>query len=279
MAQAIKKCLLVAKAGQAQSLCPVLVAWLQEQGVSATCLAVDDPKLSFLAPMQDLVLVLGGDGTLVGLGRKLMEYGVPILGINFGQVGFLAEISASNWQQEMMSILAGEFRIVQRLGLSWSLQRKTEIVAQGQAVNDLVLGRGALARIVSVGIKIDEEDLGWVRADGIIVSTPLGTSAYALSAHGALLQPELDALALTPISPFFKSFPPLILAGSSLITLQAGSSETFLTIDGQEGFNLQKQDELKVWGKPGLKMLIPSHSSYFKRLRERGFISTPVQGA
>ena len=148
---------------------------------------------------------------------------------------------------------------------------------QGHAANDVVVGRGAIARVLPVHVFVDGEDMGVVRSDGVIVSTPLGSSAYALSAHGPLVHPKVQALTLTPISPFFKSFPPIVLPADSRIRLEtdAAAPDAFLTLDGQEGIPLCGGDVIRVQSlDAGLRVLSCSSGTYFQRLRERGFIQT-----
>ena len=161
--------------------------------------------------------------------------------------------------------------------LAWELLRGGTPIASGHAANDVVVGRGAIARVLPVHVFVDGEDMGVVRSDGVIVSTPLGSSAYALSAHGPLVHPKVQALTLTPISPFFKSFPPIVLPADSRIRLEtdAAAPDAFLTVDGQEGIPLCGGDVIRVQSlDAGLRVLSCSSGTYFQRLRERGFIQT-----
>ena len=218
-----------------------------------------------------------GGGALVGVGRKLAGLDIPLLGINFGQVGFLTELSAIGWEPALERLLAGKMITRTCLLLAWELLRGGTPIASGHAANDVVVGRGAIARVLPVHVFVDGEDMGVVRSDGVIVSTPLGSSAYALSAHGPLVHPKVQALTLTPISPFFKSFPPIVLPADSRIRLEtdAAAPDAFLTVDGQEGIPLCGGDVIRVQSlDAGLRVLSCSSGTYFQRLRERGFIQT-----
>ena len=228
--------------------------------------------LLVIAAFTDMVA-----GTFVGVGRKLAGLDIPLLGINFGQVGFLTELSAVGWEPALERLLAGKMITRTCLLLAWELLRGGTPIASGHAANDVVVGRGAIARVLPVHVFVDGEDMGVVRSDGVIVSTPLGSSAYALSAHGPLVHPKVQALTLTPISPFFKSFPPIVLPADSRIRLEtdAAAPDAFLTVDGQEGIPLCGGDVIRVQSlDAGLRVLSCSSGTYFQRLRERGFIQT-----
>lgn len=273
--------LLVTKARhqQAEATARHIARWFKTQGVSCVSLSADAPVDALLqdARKAGAVLVLGGDGTFVGVCRKLAGLDIPVLGINFGQVGFLAVLSASDWEPYLALLLRGEMPVRPRLVLVWAIIRDGRAIHKGYAINDVVVGRGAIARVLPLRVFINGEGLGRVRSDGIIVSTPVGSSAYALSAHGALVHPEVQALAITPISPFFKSFPSMVVPPQSVIALETekASSEAFLTVDGQEGFPLTGGDIVRVRSVDGgLQVFIPEGTSYFRRLQQRGFIQS-----
>ena len=247
--------------------------------MACSALPADCPseKLVGRARTADAILILGGDGTFVGVGRKLAGLDIPLLGINFGQVGFLTELPAAGWEPALERLLAGKMITRTCLLLAWELLRGGTPIASGHAANDVVVGRGAIARVLPVHVSVDGEDMGVVRSDGVIVSTPLGSSAYALSAHGPLVHPKVQALTLTPISPFFKSFPPIVLPADSRIRLETDDAapDAFLTVDGQEGIPLCGGDVIWVQSlDAGLRVLSCSSGTYFQRLRERGFIQT-----
>ena len=235
--------LLVTKArhAAAETTAAAVSQWLGAHGVACSALPADCPseKLVGRARTADAILILG---------RKLAGLDIPLLGINFGQVGFLTELSAVGWEPALERLLAGKMITRTCLLLAWELLRDGTPIASGHAANDVVVGRGAIARVLPVHVFVDGEDMGVVRSDGVIVSTPLGSSAYALSAHGPLVHPKVQALTLTPISPFFKSFPPIVLPADSRIRLEtdAAAPDAFLTVDGQEGIPLCGGDVIRV---------------------------------
>ncbi len=306
--QAPTSFLLVVKTGhaQAKALAATIQTWLQEHGAEAAIIpAGTEPEALCSAALgRHAVLILGGDGTVVGVCRKLavLEHAAPpYIAINFGRVGFLAEVPPTQWQEYCRRLLAGELQRHPRLALAWEAQGQNE--AGGFAINDVVVGRGAVARVLGVRIVVEyageRHDLGWVRSDGILLSTPQGTSAYTLAAHGPLLHPDVQGLALTPISPFFKTFPAMVLPADRLIRLEIAKPspstlsahraccspadirrhfacpDAVLTVDGQESFALSPGDIITVQSvDTGLSQLVPEQDSYFTRLRERGFIAT-----
>lgn len=278
--------LLVTKArhAAAETTAAAVGQWLGAHGVACSALPADCPSDDLVrkARASDAVLILGGDGTFVGVGRKLAGLDIPLLGINFGQVGFLTELPAAGWEPALERLLAGKMIARTCILLAWELLRGGRPIASGHAANDVVVGRGAIARVLPVHVSVDGEDMGVVRSDGVIVSTPLGSSAYSLSAHGPLVHPKVQALTLTPISPFFKSFPPIVLPADARIRLEtdADAPEAFLTVDGQEGISLCGGDVVRVESlDTGLRVLSCSSGTYFQRLRERGFIQTDAAAA
>ncbi len=273
--------LLVTKArhAAAEATAAAVGQWLGAHGVACSALPADCPSDELVAKARasGAVLILGGDGTFIGVGRKLAGLDIPLLGINFGQIGFLTELPAVGWEPALERLLDGKMITRTCVLLRWELLRGETPVASGHAANDVVVGRGAIARVLPVHVFVDGEDMGVVRSDGVIVSTPLGSSAYSLSAQGPLVHPDVQALTLTPISPFFKSFPPVVLPADSRIRLEtdAAAPEAFLTVDGQEGIPLCGGDVVRVESlDTGLRVLSCSSGTYFQRLRERGFIQT-----
>lgn len=279
--QSVTSVLLVTKIRHdtAEHTARLIGQWLEARDVRCSALSAEVPRdqLTTAASEVEAVFILGGDGTFVGVCRKLAGLRVPVLGINFGQVGFLAELSAHNWEPHLERLLAGELELCPRLILNWEVRRNGKGVHEGYAINDVVVGRGALARVLPVHVSVNGEELGCFRADGIIVSTPMGTSAYALSAHGALVHPDVQALTITPISPFFRSFPPMVLPQQSVIELatEIDTPDSCLTVDGQEGIALVGGDVVHVRSVPeGIRLFSVCANSYYHRLCDRGFIQS-----
>lgn len=221
----------------------------------------------------DAVLVLGGDGAMLEVARAFCGLHIPLLGVNFGRVGFLTEISPDGWEEPLSKLLDGGFQLHSYSILHWQLSRGDVVLGQGCAVNDAVLARGAVARTVSLELNIDGAHFSHLRCDGVILSSPLGATGYTLSARGPLLFPHIEALVVTPLSPFAGAFPPLVLPGTACIRLTTASNDVFLTIDGQESIPAQSGDVLEVHGLPDhFHLLTADKDWYIHRLTERGFI-------
>lgn len=277
--QAPTSFLLVAKARHKKAFETAghMAAWLEERGLRAVTLManVRPESLEEAAAGADAVVVLGGDGTLVGVARKLAGHGLPLLGINFGQVGFLAEVPAAHWQEALGALVDGTAQILPRVLIKWAILRDGCEAHTGWAVNDIVVGRGSLARVLAVRVCVDGELMGWVRADGMIVATPLGTSGYVLSAGGSLIHPGMQAMSITAISPFLNSFPSMVLSADNTLSLEVDPAgvDAFLTVDGQDGLPLVRGDVVQVrCMAEGLRLVVPDGRAYFRRLRDCGFI-------
>ncbi len=195
-----------------------------------------------------MVIVLGGDGTFLSAVRWLGPHPVPVLGIKFGEVGFLAAVSESQMMAAVEEILDHGFETRSRMRLQVQVERNGQTVARETVLNDLVINKGALARLACIETFIDGHYLTDYRADGLIVATPTGSTAYSLAAGGPVLHPEVPGIILTPICPFTLTNRPLIVpdAVSIRIRLAAGSTDIALTFDGQVGLAIGEQDEITV---------------------------------
>jgi NAD+ kinase len=263
---------------QARELSDRIGRWLAERGVGVQILSNDQngQGLCLEGPGPDLILVLGGDGTVLSVARKL-DRGpdVPLLGLNLGQIGFLTELSPQGWQDGLAKVLAGEYSLFPKVILQHAVERDGERIAQGRVVNDLVVGRSGLARLIGLRIWCGEEELGRLRADGMIVSTPIGSTAYAVAAGGALIGPDLRAMELCPVNPFMSRFRPLILASDNTVTIEVDheSRDVLLTLDGQSGSRLQGGDRVVIReAERPLRFLQPSGSNYIRKLRKKGYL-------
>jgi len=270
-----------------------LAELLEQNGISVDC--VQDKRAEAIAHFVESarlnastssdnggysVVVLGGDGTFIGVSRQILTYGggsCPILGMNYGKVGFLAEMPYGSIDSVANMLTKGTFSLRRRMALHWSIQRQGLGIAQGYAVNDLFLSRNTgLARVCSFSVSVDGVSLGYVRADGIVLSAPSGTSGYAYSAGGSLVHPDIQALSVTTVSPFLSHFPNMVLPPQSNIEIgvDSNSSDAFLTIDGQDGVDICSGDTVSIYGIPNaLTVVMPEKSSYFHRLCQCGFIS------
>ena len=244
--------LLVTKArhAAAEATAAAVSQWLEAHGVACSALPADCPseKLVGRARTSDAILILGGDGTFVGVGRKLAGLDIPLLGINFGQVGFLTELSAVGWEPALERLLAGKMITRTCLLLAWELLRGGTPIASGHAANDVVVGRGAIARVLPVHVFVDGEDMGVVRSDGVIVSTPTGSTAYALSAGGPIVEPTAENILVTPICAHDLRVRPCVLSKDRVVTVELGhigKKGVFLSPDGGS-FRLSDHDKVEL---------------------------------
>jgi len=196
----------------------------------------------------DCIFVLGGDGTFLSAVRWIGDQDIPILGIKFGEVGFLAEIAEENLYPAAEKVLKGDFIIRPRMRLSVKIRRGAETRAEETVLNDVVINRGALARLAHIETRIDDHYLTTYSADGLIVATPTGSTAYSLAAGGPVIHPAVPAIILTPICPFTLTNRPLIVPQSANITIRLaeGSSDIVLTFDGQKGLEINDKDEIYI---------------------------------
>jgi len=264
----------------ARTECQRLKDWFTQRGV--TVYTEEMASRSYLSQCLeeetgipdtvDWVVVLGGDGTLLGAARKVGRYGVPILGINLGGLGFLTEIPLKRLYKDMEKLIGGEIEIETRLMLEASVLRDNEEKCRFSVLNDVVINKGALARIIDLRVSIDGRFLSTFRADGLIVSSPTGSTGYNLSAGGPILYPNLEALILTPICPFALTQRPIILPYTSVIEIKMGenSEKVTLTFDGQVGFDLMDNDRIIVSkSKKKLKLIKSPDQDYFDILRTK----------
>lgn len=283
MSKAIESVLLVSKEGndEARKLGEEIAAYLSEHGCDAHCCehrtdAAGDVATADSRPFG-LIIVLGGDGTLISAARRLYALGAPLVGLNLGQVGFLAELSRENWKRRLGRILEGRYRLSRRMLLSYSVRRKGHQVAQGVAVNDIVISRGSLARLIRLGMYFDGEPITSMRSDGVIISTPTGSTAYSVSAGGPLLFPETEAYSVTPICPFLNGFKPLVLPADRPLSVEIEEygkvADVFLTEDGQEVVTLDYGDLVTIERCPEHLLLAQTGGgNFFSRLIGRGFL-------
>jgi NAD+ kinase len=200
-----------------------------------------------LARRADLLVVLGGDGTLLSVARHAPA-AVPILGVNMGELGFLTEVTEGEALELLGRVLAGRYDTEQRMTLAAVLERRGRTVRRFRALNDVVVSNGALARIVHLTVSVDDHPFTAYRADGVIVATPTGSTAYSLSVGGPIVEPSLSTLLVSPISPHTLSQRPVVLRPDARvrIVIPRGQQDAVLTVDGQEGMPLAGGDALVV---------------------------------
>jgi NAD+ kinase len=279
---------LVAKRGldAAANVLAELAGWLEAREVRAV-FEVETAKLVGLPPGRptstrdelpkacDLVVVLGGDGTLIGMAGRIAQAGtdVPILGVNFGSLGFLTEITLPELHDALESTLAGTAEIDSRMMLLARTVRNNQPFSEHAVLNDIVITKGALSRIVEISVSVGEESVTRVRADGLIIASPTGSTAYNLAAGGPIVHPALDAILLTPIAPHTLSNRPVVIPASSEVHVRPimdSNSEVFVTFDGQSGFPLQSSDIVSVRRAPrSLQIIKAANRTYFEVLRSK----------
>ena len=227
--------------------------------------------LEKLGDQVDLAIVLGGDGTMLNIVRTLTPHGVPLVGVNQGRIGFLTDISLGTMQQTIGAMLEGEFVTEQRMLLSTRILRAGVEVFNSLAFNEMVLHRGNMSSMIEFEVRIDGEYLYSQRADGLIVATPTGSTAYALSAGGPILHPSLDLIALVPICPHTMSNRPIVVKSESQVEiLPHRSIDARVRCDSHSYFDLQKNDKIEVARFAQLACLLhPAGHSYYSMLREK----------
>jgi NAD+ kinase len=266
-----------------------IAAWLHarsiepvfETATSALCAvagAMPPPRVldkPELVKSVDLVVVLGGDGTLLSMADTIAaaDVSVPILGVNFGSLGFLTEVTLPELYPALEAAVSGTAPIEQRMMLRATTIRAGAALPVNLALNDVVITKSARARMTDLSVSLGPEFVTRVKADGLIVATPTGSTAYNLAAGGPIVQPVVDALVLTPIAPHMLTNRPIVIPAASLVRVQPmmdERDELYVTFDGQAGYQLQAGDEVQIRRAPqSLRLLRPSARSYFEVLRQK----------
>ncbi|HVR72146.1 MAG TPA: NAD(+)/NADH kinase [Vicinamibacteria bacterium] len=225
-----------------------------------------------VAARADALVVLGGDGTLLSAAH-LLEKPVPVLGVNFGHLGFLTEITLAELHPALDGVLRGEYRFDERRMLRATVAREDEPEVQGDVLNDVVITKAALSRIIELEVTVDGLFMSSFRADGLIVSSPTGSTAYNLAAGGPIVHPALPAVVLTPICPHMLSNRPLVVGDESVIEVRlraAREGEVHITFDGQRGFPLASTDTVTITRSPrSLRLVKAPERDYFEVLRTK----------
>lgn len=225
-----------------------------------------------LAGKADVLLVLGGDGTMLNAARLAGERGIPILGVNMGGLGFLTEVRLENLYPSLERVFANDFVLDERLMLKTHVHRHGETVAQGGVLNDVVISKGTLARMIELKIAIQGAFVTNLRGDGLIVSTPTGSTAYSLSAGGPIIDPAVQSLILTPICPHTLTHRPLIVPAHAKIdvTLTSRDDGAMATMDGQVGVSISQGDTIEIETSDHRARLIRfPETRYYEVLREK----------
>jgi len=227
----------------------------------------------FIGSNSDLVIVVGGDGSMLGAARSMVDYQVPLLGVNRGRLGFLTDIMPNEIEEKVLTVLDGDFISETRFMLEMEVMRQGKLVGQGHALNDIVLHPGRHLRMIEFELYVDNEFVYSQSSDGLIVSTPTGSTAYALSGGGPLMHPSLDAIGLVPLNPHSLTSRPIVLSGESDIRLVVGGDSVtimHLACDGQIYQRIRPRDEIRIRKKSNKLVLIhPSNHNYYETCRRK----------
>ena len=244
----------------------------RERIVHETGCAVETLEHEELVRSVDLIVALGGDGTMISTARMIGDAATPVLGVNFGTLGYLAEFAVEDMTPALDAVLAGDYTLDRRLMLAADVQRGGERLLHDRVLNDVVISKSALARIVEIETWVDGKFVNCFRADGLIISTPTGSTAYNLSAGGPVIYPSMNAVVITPICPHTLSNRPLVVPDDVefALILKTPKEEVALTLDGQVGIPLEYEDRIAVRKSATTFNLIQAHTrNYFDVLRNK----------
>ena len=260
----------VALAQQVRARFPDLELLAEPQLAAATgWSAVPEEEMSRRA---ELILVLGGDGTLIHAARMVRGRAVPILGVNLGSLGFLTEVPRSELFARLPEVISGRARLHTRMKLACRLHRGGKVIVEDEVLNDVVINRGAMARIADHEVSLDGQYMTTFKSDGVILATPTGSTAYALAAGGPIVHPALECAVVTPISPHALTQRPFVVPADQVVNvvLRSQVADVYLTLDGQAGHALQQGDRLEVWRSSNRTVLVSNpNMDYFGILRQK----------
>jgi len=268
------------KAPSATDILGRLIPWLRKQnyhifldtGTAAIINETSSYEKREISQQADLLIVLGGDGTLLSIARAAHPHNIPILAVNLGSLGFLAEISIDELYPTLENILAGKFEIENRMLLNACIWRNGEKVEDHNVLNDVVINKGAVARIISLQVLVNGQYMTSYRADGLIIATPTGSTAYSLSAGGPIIHPSMHTLVLSPICPFTLTNRSILIPDQSVIQvkLAAEYDDVRVTLDGQEGYDMRVGDILEIKKtKTSLQLIRGPNKNYYQILRDK----------
>jgi len=264
-----------------KKIVPPLATWLEERGIEVHLeratgehLDVKNPSVpqEAISDKIDLLIVLGGDGTLLAAARALSGRKVPILAVNLGGLGFLTSFTLDELYPMLELVHAGDYRITERMMLDAQVVHDGLHGLKNCALNDAVANKGALSRMLSFDVYVNQSHVGRYRADGIIVATPTGSTAYSLAAGGPVVQSDLEAFLITPICPHMLTNRPLVVPATATIEVDFAATDepAYLTLDGQIGFELAPCDKVVVRRSPSKVSLVrPLRKTYYEVLRSK----------
>ncbi len=251
-----------------------LSAWLRTKGIdqAGEVIEAGTSDVENSTVDADLIVVLGGDGTMISTARLIGSGDVLVLGINYGSLGYLTDFRIEEMFPAIEAIIAGDYEIDSRVMLEAELLRCDERQAAGRVLNDVVINKAALARIIEIDVHLNELFVNSFRADGLIVATPTGSTAYNLSAGGPIIYPSMNAVVMTPICPFTLTNRPIVIPDAAVVELMLKEENegVFLTFDGQTGHRMKAGDRVVIRKSEATFNLVqPSHRNYFDVLRDK----------
>ena len=273
----IKSVGIVVKPDHAEALATAadLSAWLKSKGIEqiGEPLSAGDRRVEHESSLKaDLVVVLGGDGTMISTARMIGGREVLVLGVNYGSLGYLTDFRIEEMFPALESIIAGQYEIDRREMLEAELVRNGERLAAGRVLNDVVINKSALARIIEIEVRLNGLFVNSFRADGLIVSTPTGSTAYNLSAGGPIIYPSMKAVVITPICPFTLTNRPIVVpdAAEIALNLKDENEGVVLTFDGQTGYPMKAHDRVVIRkSETTFNLVQPANRNYFDVLRDK----------
>jgi len=268
------------KAPSATGTLSKLVPWLRERDYqvfldTATATLINETSSQEkreISQQADLLIVLGGNGTLLSVARTAHPHDVPILAVNLGSLGFLAEISLDELYPTLENILAGKFEVENRMLLNACIWRNGRKVEDHNVLNDVVINKGVVARVINLQVLVNGQYMTSYRADGLIIATPTGSTAYSLSAGGPIIHPSMHTLVLSPICPFTLTNRSILIPDQSIIQVKlvAEYDDVRITLDGQEGYDMKAEDILEIQKtKTTLQLIRGPNKNYYQILREK----------
>lgn len=258
-----------------------IVKWLIDKNIevllnNSIAIRIGKPELGFkneeIFSVTDLIIVLGGDGTLLNIARQSASYDVPLFGINLGHLGFLTEVEAEEMYSALEIIISGEYEIEKRMMLVATVEKDGIQLEKSIALNDVGITKGPFSRIISLGIYINDNFVDLYSADGVIISSPTGSTAYSLSAGGPIVSPDLEVLIITPICPHTLHSRSIVVSNEDVVKIEVcrNNTEVMLTLDGQQGYKVKSGDIVTVRQSEYFTNLVKlKDRSFFQVLRQK----------
>ena len=278
------------KAPSASDILGKLIPWLRKKNYlifldTSTAAIIGETSTHdkrSVSEQADLLVALGGDGTLLGVARAAHPYNVPILAVNLGSLGFLAAISIEELYPTLENILAGKFEIENRMLLNACVWRNGDKVENHNVLNDIVINKSVVARVINLQVFVNDQYMTSYRADGLIIATPTGSTAYSLSAGGPIIHPSMHTLVLSPICPLMLTNRSILIPDQSVIQVKLSGKydDVRITLDGQEGYDMKAEDILEIKKtKTTLQLIRGPNKNYYQILRDKLHWGTQIDNA